>query len=329
MAKDPSRALPRAPVGRPLRLGFFGTPELAVPSLQALLAEPDLADVRLVVVQPDKPKGRGQSLQKPPVALAALDAGLPLMQPEKIRSGPFPEQIESAELDVACVIAYGRILTSRLLEAPSIGCVNVHASLLPRWRGAGPIQHAILAGDQETGICTMWMTEGLDEGPILLERRLPIAADDTSGSLGAKLAQLGARTLVETLGALRDGALAFRPQSTDGITIARLLEKSDGLLRWDEPAETCRNRVRAMSPWPGAFTGLRGEPLRVHDAAVEAGEGSPGRVIRATESGIVVACGRGALALRVVQLPGRKALSAAEFLRGCPVERGERLEIAS
>lgn len=324
MALDPAETLPTAPLDRPLRVGFFGTPALALPTLEAMLAAPDVCEVVLVVCQPDKPSGRGRTLRPPPVAARAKELGIPLLQPRRVRSGPFPEAVEAADLDVAVVIAYGRILTSRLLEAPRYGCVNVHASLLPRWRGAGPIQWSLIGGDEVTGVCTMWMEEGLDSGPVLQSRAEAIRDDDTSVTLGGRLGQLGADLLVETLRTLQAGELVATPQDESAVTLAPLLTKDDGRIRWTDGARAIRGRAAGTTPWPGPFCGWRGKTLRVHGIEVADGSGEPGTVL-SVDDGIVVACGDGALRLTRVQPPNKKPLAAADFLRGYPLEVGESL----
>ena len=329
MALDPLQALPNAPLGRPLRAAFFGTPALALPTLEAMLARPDLCDVVAVVAQPDKPVGRGKKMRPPPVAKRASTLGLRLLQPRRIRTGEFPEALEALNLDVAVVIAYGRILTTRHLETPRFGCVNVHASLLPAWRGAGPIQWAILEGDTRSGVTTMWMEEGLDTGPILQVAELPIGTRDTSSSLGAKLAQLGADLLIDTLCALKEGRLTARAQPDEGASYARILTKDDGILDWSRSAVELDRQVRGLTPWPGAVCGFRGERLKVHLAEVADGqEAAPvGAVVGLSEAGIDVGCGRGVLRLTQVQPPGRKAQPASDFVRGYHPELGESLTL--
>jgi len=329
MALDPQQALPREPVDRPLRTVFFGTPALALPTLEAMLARPDLFEVVAVVAQPDKPAGRGKKLRPPPVAARAAELGLPLHQPRRIKTGEFPEALEALDLDLAVVIAYGRILTSRHLETPRFGCINVHASLLPAWRGAGPIQWAIVAGDSTTGITTMWMEEGLDTGPMLVRRELAIEPADTAGSLGTKLADLGGQALVETVERLRSGTLTATPQPGEGASYARLLTKEDGALDWNQPAAVLERRVRGLSPWPGTYCGFRGERLKIHVATVVSAESvaPAGSVLAVSPDGIDVACGEGALRLTRLQPPGRKAQEAADFARGYHPEPGESLAL--
>jgi len=328
MAHDPRTALPSQPLAEPLRVAFFGTPALAVPTLDALLARPDLCEVVAVVAQPDKPAGRGKKLRAPPTAMRAKESGLPLLQPRKVRSGPFPEAIEELNLDVAVVIAYGRILTTRLLEAPRYGCINVHASLLPAWRGAGPIQWSLAHGDSETGVTTMWMEEGLDTGPMLLREVEAIAATDTASSLGVRLGALGARLLIQTLEELSEGRLNATPQPTVGVSHAPLLTKEDGRIDWSGPSSLVSAHARGMTPWPGATCCYRGRTLKVKELTVTSGRGGPGEVLSADREGIVVACGEGAVRLLVVQPPGKRAVSAGDFVNGYPLEEGESLAFA-
>lgn len=324
MAHDPRTALPSEPRPEPLRVAFFGTPALAVPTLNALLDRPDLCEVVAVVAQPDKPAGRGNKLRAPPVAVRAKEVGLPLHQPRKVRSGAFPEAIEGLDLDVAVVIAYGRILTTRLLEAPRHGCINVHASLLPAWRGAGPIQWSLASGDAVTGVTTMWMEEGLDTGPMLLVEEEPIRDDDTAATLGVRLGELGARLLVRTLEELKAGRLEATPQPDEGVSHAPLLKKEDGVLDWSRPARAVSAHARGMTPWPGATTTFRGETLKVHELAVGEGSGAPGTVLAVGDS-ITVACGEGAVDLLRVQVPGKRRMGARDFVNGYGLAVGETL----
>jgi methionyl-tRNA formyltransferase len=302
-----------------MRVIFMGTPDFAVPTLDALVAAGH--DVVLVVAQPDKPVGRGQQLASPPVARRARELGLPVAQPSKIKSGAFPEQVRAAQADVAVVLAYGRILTPELLAAPRYGCVNVHASLLPRWRGAAPIQAAILAGDALTGVCTQQMHEGLDTGPVYLERTTPIGPHETAGALHDRLAAMSAEVAVATLAALPTASP--RPQDDAAATWAPKIGKEDGHLDWHRPAEELDRRIRAMTPWPGGFCDFRGVSLKILEARPVAGQGPPGTVL-ATRP-LLVAAGRGALELITVQLPGKKPISGADLANGARVAVGGAL----
>jgi methionyl-tRNA formyltransferase len=303
---------------------------MAVPTLDALLARPELCEVVAVIAQPDKPAGRKRKLRPPPVAVRAREAGLKLLQPRRVRRGEFPEAIEALDLDLSVVIAYGRILTTRLLEAPRYGCINVHASLLPAYRGAGPIQWAIIRGEVETGVTTMWMEEGLDTGPMLLRRAIPIDGADTAGTLGGKLSQLGAALLLETVEVLVAGRLTAVPQPLDGVTQAPLLSKEDGRLDWSRRAVELACLVRGVAPWPGAWCGFRGDTLKVHAAvACDAWEDvPPGTALRVDDQGVLVRCGDGGLLLTRLQPPGRKAQDAADFVRGYRPEVGESFDIS-
>ncbi len=312
-----------------MRIVFMGTPGFAVPSLRACL---EVGEVVLVVTQPDKPKGRGQSVTAPPVKLLALEHGLVVAQPAKLRNTNFAEVLRAVNADVCVVTAYGKILPKDVLEAPRHGSVNVHASLLPRWRGAAPIQRAIEAGDAQTGVCLMQMDEGLDTGGVISCATLPIRPGDTSASLHDALSQLGHDLLVRDLPRYVQGALGATPQPAEGVTLAKMIDKEEGFLDFSRPAAELERRLRAFTPWPGAFTYLVGEGgartlLKVHRMNVlpdASGGASPGTVVEAGGDGIVVACGEGALALCEVQAEGKRRMSAAEFLVGRKLERGAR-----
>ncbi len=311
------------PDERRLRVAFLGSPDFAVASLEAVRAA---HDVVLVVSQPDQPKGRGQSLAAPAVKTAALAAGLPVAQPKSARSGELEAALRAAAVDLAIVVAYGKILPRGVLEAPRLGCVNVHGSLLPRWRGAAPIQRAVLAGDAETGVSIMQLDEGMDTGPVWATRAIPIGEDDTAGTMFEKLAPLGAALLVETLPVIAGGHARPEAQDESRATHAAMLEKAEGLVAWDRPARAVRDQVRGCDPWPGAFTTLAGpEPLKLFGVRLAEGEGAPGEVLGLGEAGLVVACGRGAVAIAELQAAGRKRLPAKVFVGGRPLPRGTRL----
>lgn len=302
-----------------MRVIFMGTPDFAVPTLDALVQHGH--EIVLVVAQPDRPAGRGRKSVSPPVARRARELDLPLAQPRAIRSGPFPERFVSLEADVAVVVAYGRILPRILLEAPRHGCVNVHASLLPRWRGAAPIQWSILAGDRVTGVCTQRMEEGLDTGPLYVCKELEIAERETAGSLHDRLALLAAEAAVETLPLL--GREDPVPQAEEGVCWAPKIEKADGRVDWSEPADAIDRRVRAMTPWPGGFVPWEGGPLKLLEVCPVEGSGAPGEIL--SLSPLVVAAGRGALELVRVQAPGRKPVRGADFANGARLAIGEVL----
>lgn len=304
------------------RVVFFGTPEFAVPSLQALLGGPD--EVAGVVCQPDRPAGRGRKLQAPPVKQLAERHGLPVVQPLRLKTAELADQLAAWQPDLAVVAAYGRILPIRILELPRLGCINVHASLLPRHRGAAPIQWAIASGDAETGVTIMRMNERMDEGDILLQRATPIGADETYGALQARLAGLGAAALADALEQLAAGALTAAPQDHAAATLAPLIRKEEGRIDWQQPAVVIARRVRGFNPWPSAWTTLAGRLLKIHAAHPEGGGGEPGRVV-GLDDAVRVATGDGVLAIDLLQLEGRRALPAHEFARGGALVVGDRL----
>jgi methionyl-tRNA formyltransferase len=310
-----------------VRAIFFGTPQLAVPSLEAVAS---IADVPLVICQPDRPAGRGMKLRPPPVKERALELGLRVEQPTKLRAPELAESLRALDADVAVVVAYGRILPKALLDAPRRGCVNVHASLLPRWRGAGPIQWAIVSGDDETGVCLMQMDEGLDTGPVIACERTPIGPDETAAELGVRLAVMGAALLRSWLPPWVDGNAQARAQPNVGVTVAPLLDKEHGRLDWSGPARAVHDRVRGLVPWPGAFAFLAGQRVKVHRTELRSRvgvAGEPGAVVRVdAEGGVEVACGEGVLALRELQLEGRSRIGAAELLAGQRLGVGARFE---
>ncbi|TNF29047.1 MAG: methionyl-tRNA formyltransferase [Deltaproteobacteria bacterium] len=295
----------------------MGTPELAATVLQALLDGPH--EVVGVVSQPDRPAGRGKHLVSPPVAALARERGIPLMQPEACKSAAFREDLAAWAPDVAVVAAFGHILGPKALAVPRLGCVNVHASLLPRWRGASPIQRAIEAGDAESGVSIMQMDPGMDTGPVLLERRLALTPDETADTLHDRLAALGAEAIGVALDALEAGTATATPQPELGVTHAPKITKADGVLDWARPAVVLDRQVRAFHPWPGTGTTLDGRVLKVLPpiSPLEGGaDAAPGTVLAVGPDGIDVACGEGSLRLTRLQLAGKKALDAAQFLAG-------------
>jgi methionyl-tRNA formyltransferase len=313
------------------RIVFMGTAELACASLEALAAAPGF-EVVAVVTQPDRPKGRALKLQPSPVKQAALRAGLPVLQPERARDAAFGEELRRLEPGLIVVAAYGQLLPPAILALPPLGCFNLHASLLPKYRGAAPIQWAILDGQTETGVTIMKMAEKLDTGGILAQRATAIAPEDTAVTLHERLARLGAQLLVETLADAVNNQLTVRPQAEAQATYARKITKEDGHLDWSQPARSLWNRVRALIPWPGAFTtlpgGAKARTVKIWRASVEEARavapGAPGVVLQADKAGIVVASGGGALRIHELQLEGGRRLSAAEFLAGHPMPPGIR-----
>ncbi|MBH1367310.1 methionyl-tRNA formyltransferase [Stenotrophomonas maltophilia] len=297
-----------------MRIVFAGTPEFAVSSLRAA-ARPH--EVVAVYTQPDRPAGRGRGLAPSPVKLEAVARGIPVYQPESLKDEAAQRQLRDLQPDLMVVVAYGLILPRAVLAIPTHGCWNVHASLLPRWRGAAPIQRAIQAGDAKTGVCLMQMEAGLDTGPVLLHQELPIAATDTGGQLHDKLAELGAQVLSDGLGLLRAGIKPIaRPQPEQGVTYAHKLDKAEARLDWAQDADALARTVRAFNPWPIAEATLAGERVRIHGAiALDLAHGqAPGAVLAASRDGIDIACGQGALRLRTLQREGGKAITAADYL---------------
>lgn len=322
--------------GTPLRVIFAGTPEFARVALERLHAAGHA--IPLVLTQPDRPAGRGMRLQASPVKQFAQAHRLSVAQPQGLRlQGKYPQDakaakaaIDAAQADVMVVAAYGLILPQWVLDAPRLGCLNIHASLLPRWRGAAPIHRAIEAGDSQTGVTLMQMDAGLDTGDMLQVGRLPIESIDTTASLHDKLADLGARMIVEALHQAAAGPLARTPQPEAGVSYAHKIEKAEAEIDWTEPAEVIERRLRAFDPFPGASSHVQGEAVklwRAHCVDLTAAEGSdalPGAVLAVGEDGVRVACGRGALRLTQLQRAGGKRLAAADFLRGFPITPGLR-----
>jgi methionyl-tRNA formyltransferase len=298
----------------PLAVVFAGTPDFALPTLEAIAGSSHR--LKAVFTQPDRPSGRGRHVTASPVKLRALELGLPVRQPASLRDDGVREDIAAFAPDVIVVVAYGLLLPPAILALPPLGCLNVHASLLPRWRGAAPVARAILAGDGKTGACVMRMERGLDTGPVMLCRELEIGPRETAGELEARIAPVGGAALVEALDAIAAGRATFVPQDESRATYAAKLSKAEARLDWREGAAALERRVRALNPRPVAETALDGAQLRVYDAeVVTAVEGRevPGTIVAAGAGGIVVQCGEGALALRRVQLPGRRAVAASEL----------------
>jgi methionyl-tRNA formyltransferase len=302
-----------------MRVVFFGSPVFALPSLAAVA---DQHQVLTVISQPDRPAGRGKKLQPPPVKELALRLGLPVEQPTKLRDGVVTKMLAALRPDVFVVVAYGRILPPDLLAVPSLGPWNVHASLLPQYRGAAPIQWAVIRGESKSGVCVMRMEEGLDTGPVAARREELIRDEDTAGSLAERLAKVGAELLVETLPRIADGRVVPHAQDDAGATLAPLMKKEDGYLDFAARAPVVSAQARGVDPWPGATVFLAGEPVKVFGPRVIAGQGIPGQVQGPCPYGLAVACGEGAVAFAELQIPGRKRLPAAAVLAGHPIPVG-------
>ena len=303
----------------------MGTPEFSVPALKAL--QENQYDILTAVTQPDRPKGRGRRLVPPPVKEVATTLGCPVLQPLRIKEPWFIEKIIALDPDLFVVVAYGRILPGAFLSIPRLGAINIHPSLLPKYRGPAPVQWSIINGEQETGVTTMWMDEGMDTGDILLSSRVPIRPDDTSGSLHRRLADVGAQLLIETLTRLKSGDLVGKPQDKSGATYAPLLKKEGGRIDWTKDAKSVDAFIRGMTPWPGAFTFIFGKRLKILKAEDlrKSTRKKPGSVLEGFPGDFNVATGRGTLALKEVQLESAKRLRIEDFLRGCPVPPGTLL----
>ena len=309
-----------------MNLIFCGTPQFAVPTLEKLVAEK--FSIQLVITNPDEPRGRGYKVQHSPVKEAALRHGLPLFQPARVKTDETREYLSQFRPDAIVIVAYGHIVPQWMIDLPPLGCINLHASLLPKYRGAAPINWAIIRGEKETGVTTMKIDAGMDTGDMLLERREPIRDDDTTETLGERLGVIGSDLMIETLRKLEGGDITPRPQNHDLATLAPRLKKEDGVIDWTLTAVEIERRVRGLIPWPGAYTSFRGKRLHIWRAEALVAEGSiaaPGAI--ATEGKrLAVACGEGTeLLLHEVQMEGRKRISARDFANGARVESGEIL----
>ena len=300
-----------------MRLAFLGTADFAVPALKALAEAGH--DIAAVYTQPPRPAGRGRKERPTPIHACAKDMGLTVTTPASLRDSGEQAAFAALGLDAAVVVAYGLILPRPILEAPRLGCLNIHPSLLPRWRGAAPVARAILAGDQETGVSIIQMDEGLDTGPLLAQRRMAMPPRATTGGFEADLAEIGARMLIETLVGLAEGTVKPAEQGEDGATYARKFDKKDGRIDWTRPAEEIDRQVRAFSPWPGAWFDLADSTVRVLSADPVERSGVPGTLL---DNGFTVACGDGALSLTKVQRAGKAAMAGADFLRGARLSSG-------
>ena len=309
-----------------MRLVFMGTPDFASASLEALLKSDD--SIVGIVTQPDRPKGRGQILMPSPVKLLAQREQIPLLQPIKMKDPDFLQALAEWKPDFIAVAAFGRILPPAILSLPPLGCINVHGSLLPKYRGAGPIQWAIINGESETGITTMLMDEGMDTGPMLLQEAVPITPDDTGGTLAPRLAELGGRLLVETIARLKVGTLVPRPQDSSRATLAPLLKKEDGAIDWTLPAAVLANRVRGLSPWPGAYTAVAGgDRWTIWRALTLPGPVTqlPGVIVAITREAIHVATGEGILAVMELQPANSRRMATSQYLAGHSIAVGLQL----
>ncbi|MEZ3434315.1 MAG: methionyl-tRNA formyltransferase [Lachnospiraceae bacterium] len=309
-----------------MKVIFMGTPELSVGTLEALVEAGH--DVVLAVTQPDKPKGRGKEIQLTPVKRAALAHGIPVYQPKKIRDPQCIRELEKYEADVMVVIAFGQILPKEILEMTPFGCINVHASLLPKYRGAAPIQWAVIDGEKSSGVTTMQMDEGLDTGDMLLKTEIVLDKKETGGSLHDKIAQEGAKLCVKTLEALKAGTLKPVKQEESPTRYARMLDKSMGNIDWEDTAENIERLIRGLNPWPGTYTDWNGRVMKVWQADVceEEGTGTPGTVVRVEKDGFFVRTGEGLLKVTELQVPGKKRMDAGAFLRGASIKTGEILK---
>lgn len=303
-----------------LRTVFMGTPEFALATFQGLIDAG--CNMIGVFTQPDRPKGRGKQMAAPPVKILAQQYDIPVMQPSKLRTPDAVAALKSLTPDLIVVVAYGQILPQSVLDLPAYGCINVHASLLPKYRGAAPINKAIMDGEPETGITTMYMDAGLDTGDILLKCKLEIGLNETAGELHDRLAKLGRQAMVETLHQLCAGTLKRIPQVDALSSYAPMLTKEDGLIDWTRPAREIHNQVRGLDPWPGAYTYLGGKLLKIAETEPIETTGPNGSVLRADKNGVLVACGSGALLIHALQMAGRKRLKVEDFLRGYPLLLG-------
>ena len=310
-----------------MRVIFMGTPDFSVGTLEALIRAGH--QVVLAVPQPDKPKGRGGKMQLPPVKETALEHGIPVFQPRKVREPENIEELRKYQADVIVVVAFGQILPREILELTPYGCINVHASLLPSYRGAAPIQWAVINGETVSGVTTMQMDEGLDTGDMLLKTEVPLEPEETGGSLHDKLAAAGASLCVRTLKALEEGTVTPKKQGESPTAYASMLKKEMGEIRWEEPAISIERLIRGLNPWPSAYTGWQDKTMKIWEAEVleeDSGQ-EPGTVVRVDKDGFLVQTGKGLLKVTALQIPGKKRMEADAFLRGYSMEPGEKLGI--
>ena len=309
-----------------MRIVFMGTPDFSVPALEALVEGGH--EVVAAITQPDKPKGRGKAVLMTPVKEKAMELGIPVYQPVKVREPEFVEKLRQMKPDAIVVVAFGQILPKSILEIPRYGCVNIHASLLPKYRGAAPIQWAVIDGERESGVTTMFMNEGLDTGDMLEKEAVTLDPKETGGSLHDKLSAIGGRLILSTLKGLEDGTLKGTPQTDEGTCYAKMLKKSLGDIDWTMDAAAIERLIRGLNPWPSAYTCLHGKTLKIWDGDVLEREYGvePGTVAEVAKDRLVVQTGQGSLAIRSLQLEGKRRMDAGDFLRGYAVEAGTRLE---
>lgn len=309
-----------------MRILFMGTPDLAVPALTAL--EASRHEVIGAVTQPDKPKGRGRGIQMTPVKAKALELSIPVYQPEKVRAAEFVRVLRDLRPDAIVVTAFGQILSQEILDIPPVGCINIHASLLPKYRGASPVQWAVINGDPETGVTTMMMDAGLDTGDVLEKLRIPLEQGETGGSLFTKIGIAGSELILSTLDKLEQGTLKPMPQGEEGVSYVTTIKKSLGDIDWQMEAETIERFVRGLNPWPSAYTRCNGRVIKIWEAAViyEEYEGVCGEVVEAVQDRLYVKTGYGILAIKSLQPEGKKRMDTDAFLRGYPVAQGTILE---
>ncbi len=313
-------------IERPLRIIFMGTPEFAASNLKALLAGPD--QIVAVVTQPDKPKGRGKKLTPPLVKVLAEKEKIPVLQPTKIRTDDFRNELAAYRPDLIVVIAYGRILPKSLLDLPPLGCINLHGSILPKHRGAAPIQWSVIAGDKEVGVTVIQMDEGMDTGDMLLQSTITPAADETAGSLFQKLAKLGSQTLLEAIAGLKNGIIEPKPQDHSMATEAPMLKKEDGLVDWNRPAIEIECLIRGLDPWPNAYSFINGKRIKFFAPEVYHQDSNlpPGTVVRSAKDGLLVAAASNCVLIKEVQLEGKKRMPVAALINGFPIEAGTVLQ---
>lgn len=305
-----------------MKIIFMGTPDFSVPALNALAEQGH--QMLAVVTQPDKPRGRGKAVQMTPVKEAALELGIAVYQPVKVREEGFLRQIEAMKPEVIVVAAFGQILPQRLLDIPKYGCINIHASLLPKYRGAAPIQWVIIDGEKETGITTMQMNAGLDTGDMLEKLVVPLDPEETGGSLHDKLSAAGGKLILSTLDKLEKGQLVPVPQTEENTCYAKMLDKALGNIDWNQDAERIERLIRGLNPWPSAYTGLEGKTLKLWQAKVVEADyaGEPGQVVKAGKNELFIKTGKGILSVLSLQLEGKKRMDTGAFLRGYPVSEG-------